>query len=240
MSVACDVGTLYSFAELLKADERGEAYSGAVEKVRGWLQSAATDHEWWDYSYEEWGNVLHQVGFEAADIRFSGFCCQGDGASFVADGNVEKLIAFLSTDIRPGEHNPEDLRPYAMAQLGWVAPGSVDPEHARLWPTVEDLGRVWIDRTGHSYVHENTCEVRDELEDSDQYDVSGLPFWEEYVIPLWERFVDDVEGLRVGLCRAIYKWLETEYDYLTSDEALIEMAEANDWMFDEDGNVVIP
>jgi hypothetical protein len=38
--------------------------------------------------------------------------------------------------------------------------------------------------------------------------------------------------------RQIYKDLESEHDYLTSEESLIEAAEANGWMFDEDGVLV--
>ena len=34
------------------------------------------------------------------------------------------------------------------------------------------------------------------------------------------------------------KWLGDEYDYLTSDEYMLEMAECNDVKFDEDGFIV--
>jgi hypothetical protein len=38
--------------------------------------------------------------------------------------------------------------------------------------------------------------------------------------------------------RWIYKSLETEWDYLSSDEQIIETIQANEWEFDENGNMV--
>lgn len=44
-------------------------------------------------------------------------------------------------------------------------------------------------------------------------------------------WAEDVERLRKRLCEAIYKDLEKEYNYQTSDECLVEMAEANGFHF---------
>ena len=48
---------------------------------------------------------------------------------------------------------------------------------------------------------------------------------------LFREFRADVEELRLVLCDLIYKALEAEYEYLTSDEALEELAESNDYTF---------
>lgn len=41
--------------------------------------------------------LLNKIGFENAEIYFSGFCSQGDGASFTADINNHALLTFRDT-----------------------------------------------------------------------------------------------------------------------------------------------
>jgi hypothetical protein len=57
-----------------------------------------------------------------------------------------------------------------------------------------------------------------------------------------DRLIDDLETWVLeeaqAYARQIYEDLESEYDHLTSDESLIEAAESNGWMFDEDGVLV--
>jgi hypothetical protein len=48
---------------------------------------------------------------------------------------------------------------------------------------------------------------------------------------LLRQFAEDAEALRLALCKAIYRDLEDEYEYLTSDEALLELASGNDYVF---------
>jgi metal-dependent HD superfamily phosphatase/phosphodiesterase len=48
---------------------------------------------------------------------------------------------------------------------------------------------------------------------------------------LLNEFEEDAETLRRDLCRAIYADLEETYEALTSEEAVMELAEANDYTF---------
>ena len=48
----------------------------------------------------------------------------------------------------------------------------------------------------------------------------------------------DIKRCVKEFCDKIYNMLEQEHDDITSDEAIAEMAEANDYRFDEDGDVV--
>lgn len=54
-----------------------------------------------------------------------------------------------------------------------------------------------------------------------------------------DNYQDEYDGLsfefKVDLCSEILDWLNNEYDYLTSDEAIISTIEANEWMFTENG-----
>jgi len=43
-----------------------------------------------------WIEKLQDIGFEDAQIEYTGFYSQGDGASFTASVNIEKLINTLT------------------------------------------------------------------------------------------------------------------------------------------------
>jgi len=43
---------------------------------------ANTDHEWWDFLFDEFRTVASILGIDVKDTYFSGFYGQGDGASF--------------------------------------------------------------------------------------------------------------------------------------------------------------
>ena len=53
-----------------------------------------------------------------------------------------------------------------------------------------------------------------------------------------EKFFDWMEEKRLELCRKIYKSLEENYNYLTSDEVVIEAIEANEYEFTSEGKMV--
>ena len=72
----------YTFEEL-----NDEAKKVAIEDHRDWN----VDHEWYQWAIEEYKDSLALAGFLDAEIAFSGFCFQGDGASFTADINIDAL-----------------------------------------------------------------------------------------------------------------------------------------------------
>ena len=47
---------------------------------------------------------------------------------------------------------------------------------------------------------------------------------------------NELNELRRSLCQAIYSSLRDKYDYLTSDEAIAESLESNEYEFDVNGN----
>lgn len=49
---------------------------------------------------------------------------------------------------------------------------------------------------------------------------------------------DDFRELVSDLCHWFYKQLENEYDCLTSEEAILETLRANEYDFDEEGNII--
>jgi len=79
--------TIYKFSELLPK---------AQEKVLEKFWDINIDGDWWyECVVEDFKDKLDAIGFEDAEIHFSGFCCQGDGASFDARVNLEKIIKHL-------------------------------------------------------------------------------------------------------------------------------------------------
>lgn len=66
--------TLYQYDEL-PTDE-------ARERARDWYTSGGLDCDWWDCVYDDAKEIGAALGFTIDDIFFSGFSCQGDGASF--------------------------------------------------------------------------------------------------------------------------------------------------------------
>ncbi len=90
--------------------------------------------------------------------------------------------------------------------------------------------RVWIKRTDRSHYHYNTVEAEVEIWD----EPDG---WEEpdtFTVDI----ADQVTQYVRELCKDLYRSLEKEYDYLTSDEAVKETLIDNDYKFDEEGNLV--
>ena len=59
---------------------------------------------------------------------------------------------------------------------------------------------------------------------------------------LYDEFDEDVEGITIDLKKnleyEILRWLRDEYEYLTSEEAIIETIEANEYEFTEEGKLI--
>lgn len=79
------------------------------------------------------------------------------------------------------------------------------------------------------YVHEGSIIMPSIHQDYNRY----APKIEKACLELEEQ----VNDYREALCRTIYSALESEYEYLCSDEQLADFAAANDITFDESGNI---
>jgi len=212
--------TVYTFQELLELHAAGKATEKAVQKARQWLQEAHTDGRWYDAVYDCWKEALEQIGFCEPEISFCGFWAQGDGASFTARIDIAKLADFLATPIAPKDCiEQEDFRPWIVHKCGRKA---TDAKYRRLAGIGCWLDKPEVKRTSSHYCHERTCEV-------------SLTVYGDHRCPsvdkLLRQFTNDAEALRLALCRAIYGDLEDEYEYLTSDPALLELASGNDYVF---------
>jgi hypothetical protein len=214
--------TEFKFSEL-----SASAKKAARDKYR------SDDHlgyDWWGYIYKDavrMGGMLgieisktwhapndpNRKGYETIDISFSGFCSQGDGASF--EGNYR----------------------YAPEAIANVVSKTTDEELLRI---AQELTLLQLTRrlqglesfsatirTSGNYSHSGTMnvEVNSEDEDDEHINVS-------------EDLEDDVTRLMRNFADWIYKYLEVEYDYLTSDKYINERLNEGDDMFDEDGAII--
>lgn len=220
--------TVYSFAELQELHKQKKITGEAFERAKQWLSEANTDHDWWESTYETWGDALDQIGFCDADFQFSGFWCQGDGASFTANVDVKRLVNFFATNIKPTEviaPLPEKLFDHDEDFRGWLVKaigGKATLVKYRKLLKIEDAMSVKVKRISHHYSHENTCGV--ECDSDWQRETPALQ-------KLLNDFEKDVEELRYKICKAIYKDLEKEYYYQTSEEVLADFASANEYTF---------
>jgi len=165
--------------------------------------------DWWDCVYESSKERMSEQGILVTDIYFSGFCSQGDGACF--EGWIENTPLFLEKHCKPDEY------PLIRKLLASGGTCSINSEHR-----------------GH-YYHEN-CTTFDVIADQ-LWRVLPMPTeFHEQIVEEWDKMLEyelqDFEKESVEIfkryMRELYRELEQEYDYLTSDEAVKESIIAND------------
>jgi hypothetical protein len=185
-----------------------ELSTEAKENALTKLYDLNVAHEWWEFMMAYWEKKLESFGFTNVKIYFSGFSSQGDGACF--DASI-CLDTFSNNMV-------------------YCAPSYED---ARIWRAINLavynglLCNPTIETTNHHYSHENTRTVT----------LSNVYLEDVPTTDLMLDALGIVEETRYNLCREIYRALETEYDCLTSEEAIIETIEVNEYEFTEDGEL---
>lgn len=86
-----------------------------------------------------------------------------------------------------------------------------------------------IRRASHHYYHENTTTL-------EYYDGQLQANW-THIQKVVDRLWDYLEKTKYNLSKEIYRDLENEYDYLTSEAVILETLQANDYEFYEDGSI---
>lgn len=171
-----------------------------------------------DTVVDEWTGVLDYLGFTDIRISWSGFCSQGDGASFTGKLSwPESLIRFLAglPYEDPVKQQPDAeaaaVLEWAQRDLSWKP----DPSMARALHSHELCSGVVI-RIGHHYSHSHTVSWE----------------WDHYVCgdpsKLWlDDFKAQAKALVVSIGNTIYRALEQESEWARSETAIVEHLEAN-------------
>ena len=197
---------VYDFTELSDA---------AKDKARAWCRETIDD-DWWDSVYDDFEQICPILGVTLATtpirlmgggtrqkpcIWFSGFWSQGDGACFEGRYGYAKDAPRKIRD-----HAPKDGELHQIADaLQAIQRRSFYQLHA----TVNHRDR---------YYHEYCMAISVERDSPTGQDMTADA--EEIVI----------EALR-DLARWLYRQLEREYDYLTSDDVVDEAIVANAYTF---------
>jgi hypothetical protein len=170
-------------------------------------------------------------GFHLAEIQFSGFSSQGDGASWTGHVWLPDFIEYHS--------KPEDAD-YA--------------QHVVLRELIKDgwcEESVTISRNGFYYNHSGTMRssgVDDRLyyadEDSvmDKGILEGANVQELAKSIDYEYLLSQLDEWLLGKAQKyadeIYKQLREEYDAYTSEEYFIDLCDINGWRFDQRGILI--
>lgn len=216
-------------------DELSEkAKEKALEKHRHWNTEM---NDWWDCAYEGLYEKLKEKGFEDCKIWFSGFWSQGDGACFdCTHFDEEKLLANLDLN----EYEKEAVRKMNCSYTINTINPHYSHKHTRSLcaqtnDMEEDLDTVFNTKDEDLPLligQELSGDAQDLLETRLKTGQTSSRSLEELPYLLQT----DLETLRLELCDEIYKALEEEYEYLTSDECVEESLKCNGVKFLEDGS----
>ncbi|WP_024898996.1 hypothetical protein [Brucella rhizosphaerae] len=192
----------------------------AKDKARAWYREDAFDYHWYDAVYEDFQQIAEILGisFKPSTVRlmgggarqqpriwFRGFWSQGDGACFEAYYSYRKNAAAEIRSYAPKE-----------AELHSIANALQAVQRRNSYQL-----RAEVSHRGH-YYHEYCMSISVERDSPTSQDMTEDA--EEIV----------TEALR-DLARWLYRQLEREYDYLSSDEAADEAIAANEYTFTENG-----
>lgn len=192
----------------------------AKDKARAWYRDGGFDYDWYDAVYEDFQRIAEILGirFKTRTLRFmgggsrqepriffSGFWSQGDGACWEGFYSYRKNA---SAEIR--SYAPQDT----------ILHGIADALQAVQRRNFFQL-RAEASHRGR-YSHECCMAISVERDS---------PTWQDMTADAEEVVT---EALR-DLARWLYRQLEHEYEYLTSDEAVDETIAANDYTFTETG-----
>ena len=179
---------------------------------------------WDDYVIEDAKEQGRLRGFEIDEIYYSGFWSQGDGASWTGTINLTKFLEWEEQQEKPL------LNDYQRVLLGAGAKYAFSL-------VVEVRGRYSHSHTMLLSTGMNADGVPAELPDGPYAGMRG----EDYEELLAEN-ADEIDVILLSAARdyadEIYKDLEAAYEYECSEEHFKEMAECNEWEFNEEGEIV--
>lgn len=225
--------------EVFKWEELSQS---AKDRARDWYIEGM-DYEWWEGVYEMAIEEGYELGFCIDKINFSGFYSQGDGARW--EGQVD-VGAWLKA------HGPDTIGVSAL-----IALINVD------WMEKH----VTVGAGYSNYCHENTMDVgevvpdgrlidgdEDEWLDLKEAKIVGQGIFDgmsiadihllintdeanPYKLSNIAKLDEDIETSAKQYATKIYSQLREEYEYLCSEEMMLDHFNCNDYYFDETGRL---
>jgi hypothetical protein len=170
--------------------------------------------EWHDFLLNEWKEKLESYGFCQPEINYSGFWSQGNGASFTCKYIDIPLFFENFTDEIDLTEKQKKLLLALMKDY--------------------DLFDFAVKRRSHHYYHEKTVFVNNE---DCLYNFSGYNRLYTFLYSAMKKIENVIAEKVIDFSWQIYRELEKEYDYLTSEEAVFESLRCNEYEFIASGKI---
>lgn len=171
------------------------------------------DHDWWEWTYEDATSMGARMGITVEKIQFSGFSDQGDGASFT--GSYE----CMPDAVQKIKDECDDATLIAIAEELTLLQTTLKLQYGETF-------QCSISRDHAHYCHSHAMDLGD-WGSEELAACEDLVFFAHEFRDLLRRFAD-----------WIYRQLEAEYTYLTSDEAVKESIVSSGLRFDADGEIL--
>ena len=185
-----------------------ELSDDAKEKARYWYLPDGLEYEWWDHTYDTARDAGRILGVDIDEIFFSGFWSQGDGACFTGS---YKYKAGWRKALR-AEFGGDALA--SLERIGQELQDVQQPFLYQLEATVTHRGHY--QHSGCAYVDVVNARTGDNAPD----------------VP-----ANAIQDALRGFMDLVYRWLENEYQYRTSEEVIAETIQANEYEFTEAGSI---
>jgi hypothetical protein len=210
----------------------------AKEKVKAWWYEHGLWDRWYEDTYEQFKEEGYELGFLIGKMYFSGFYSQGDGASW--SGQID-IVAWLRA------HTEDSIAREAWIQLineGWAEKHMPVGQSGRYCHSGTMSVAYWDGMIGDP-------ESIQDLEPSHQLmqqesifkgmnalDLLNLITSSDFQYKSMADIADALKESAMDYADKLYEQLRGEYEYLTSEENLIESCDANDWQFNNEGEMV--
>lgn len=170
--------------------------------------------DWHEYVYEQFREDMKEVGIDVTNMYFSGFHSQGDGACFA--GRFDDVRTYL-------DHHHKDQFPMIRKLLEHDGAVYAHCTHQGRYYH-ENCTSFWISADTLTGMVDQPTEFHEQIVEQWQKRLEiETDELEQAVTEQWRTYMQD-----------LYHRLEEEHDYLTSDEAVWETIEANEWDQDEE------
>ncbi len=211
----------------IEVHEFGELSEKAKEKARdSWRNDGGLDYEWWDMSFQDFFQIANILGIEINSrnqncrnistgkewvdtspvIYFSGFSCQGDGACFEGSYSYARMAHKKIREYAPKDEKLHEIADELLKTQKKAA--------YSISASIENNGR---------YCHEYGMTINVECDG-------------RYSQEVFDEIEEEITEIMRDFARWMYRMLEKQYNYLTSDEQVDDMIIANEYLFTSNGD----